>query len=92
MNKEHDQSSLNTDIIKGNIDKVLEHLAEARLTPVEMQILMATAVLSRAREKEKQADKIKTIIEGKEEFAGLDLPFRKKAENLRKLAHQIKKL
>jgi len=92
MTKEHDQSSLNTDIIKGNVDKVLEHLAEANLTPIEMQILMATTVLSRAREKEKQADKIETIIKGKEEFAGLDLTVREKAKNLRKLAHQIKKL
>jgi hypothetical protein len=82
MTKEHDQSSLNTDMIKGNLGKVLEHLAEANLSPIEIQILLATTIRSQAREKEKQADTIETIIQGKEEFA----------ENLRELARRIEKL
>lgn len=92
MTKEHDQSSLNTDIIKGNVDKVIEHLADTNLSSVEIQILLATTIRSRAREKDKQADKIETIIQGKEEFAGIDLTVRKKAENLRELARKIEKL
>jgi hypothetical protein len=91
MNREFDKSLLNTDVIKGNVGMVIEHLADANLTPLEIKILLATAIRSRARVKEEEADMVDASVKGVEDLAGNGSFERKRAENLRKLADQIEK-
>ena len=91
MNKETGQSMLNKDIIEGNIGMMIEHLADANLTPLEIKILLANAIRSRARVKEQEADKVDASVKGVEDLAGNGSFERRRAENLRKLARQIEK-
>ncbi|MCX6704194.1 MAG: hypothetical protein NTZ07_01990 [Candidatus Woesebacteria bacterium] len=91
MAKEIDRS-LNEDIIKGNLGVIIERLADANLSPIETQILLATAIRSRARVKELEADAVDASVRGIEDITGNGSFERRRAENLRKLARKIEKL
>ncbi len=91
MTKEYEVSQLNRDVIEGNIGMVIEHLADARLTPTEIKILLATAIRSRARVKELEANAIDDSFGDLEHSGGKSSFERRRAENLRELAEQVEK-
>jgi hypothetical protein len=92
MTQEFEDKVLNRDVIEGNVGMVIEHLADANLSPLEIKILLATAIRSRARVKELDANAIDDSF-GDLEHSGDKSSFeRRRAENLKKLACQIEKL
>ena len=92
MTQECEDKQLNKDIIEGNVGMVIEHLADANLSPLEIKILLATAIRSRARVKELDANTIDDSF-GDVKHPGDKSSFEiRRAENLKKLAGQIEKL
>jgi hypothetical protein len=91
MTQEFEDKVLNTDVIEGKVGPVIEHLADAHLSPLEIKILLAAAIRSKARDREREANIIDASTRGVEDLAGNGSFERRRAENLRELARQIEK-